>query len=96
MSDDVLDGLGHVGKILVRDISSVDDGAQVVESTVEAGGVARKADQSKLDGLTKGGGHSAKLTFQGNVLGHVTKFQIIELASLESWNSNQRVLPLIM
>ena len=47
MGDDVLDGLGHVGKALMRDITGIHDGMQVVQGTIEAGGVSRKTDQSK-------------------------------------------------
>ena len=47
VGDDVLDGLGHVGKALMRDITGIHDGMQVVQGTIEAGGVSRKTDQSK-------------------------------------------------
>lgn len=67
MGDDVLDGLGHVGEVLVGDITGVDDSAQVVEGTVEAGGVARETDESKLDGLVESGGKVSKLALMKDI-----------------------------
>lgn len=61
VGDDVLDGLGQVGQALLGDITGIHDGTQVVQGTIEAGGVSRKTDQSKRDGLSKGGGKVTKL-----------------------------------
>lgn len=39
VGNDVLDRLGQVGQVLVSDVAGIDDGAEVVEGSVEASGV---------------------------------------------------------